>query len=128
MTQKYDVFGVGNAIVDILAQVPEDAITELGLNKGAMTLMEPEQQAAILSYLEGKNLSLASGEQIPIEQRDRTEITHGFGCQTAPDGVQVYNPAFDVTPADLITAIICERGIIRPVNRLQIEKTLADIS
>ncbi len=61
MTQKYDVFGVGNAIVDILAQVPEDAITELGLNKGAMTLMEPEQQAAILSYLEGKNLSLASG-------------------------------------------------------------------
>ena len=74
------------------------------------------------------DLALASGEQIPIEQRDRTEITHGFGRQTAPDGVQVYNPAFDVTPADLITAIICERGIIRPVNRAQIEKTLADIS
>ena len=61
MTQKYDVFGVGNAIVDILAQVPEDAITELGLNKGAMTLMEPSQQAKILGYLEGKSLSLASG-------------------------------------------------------------------
>ncbi|MCH2180513.1 MAG: adenosine kinase [Mariniblastus sp.] len=61
MTQKYDVFGVGNAIVDILAQVPEEAIAELGLNKGAMTLMEPEQQAGILSYLEGKTLSLASG-------------------------------------------------------------------
>ena len=74
------------------------------------------------------DLAIASGEQIPIEQRDRTEITHGFGRQTAPDGVQVYNPAFDVTPADLITAIICERGIIRPVNRAQIEKTLADIS
>ena len=74
------------------------------------------------------DLALASGEQIPIEQRDRSEITHGFGRQTAPDGIQVYNPAFDVTPADLITAIICERGIIRPVNRLQIEKTLADVS
>ena len=74
------------------------------------------------------DLAIASGEQIPIEQRDRTEITHGFGRQTAPDGVQVYNPALDVTPSDLITAIICERGIIRPVNRSQIEKTLADIS
>ena len=61
MTQKYDVFGVGNAIVDILAQIPEDALTELALNKGAMTLMEPPQQADILSYLEGKSLSRASG-------------------------------------------------------------------
>ena len=58
------------------------------------------------------DLSLTDGEQIPIEQRDPTEITHGFGRQTVPDGVDVYNPAFDVTPAHLIDAIITERGII----------------
>ena len=63
------------------------------------------------------DLSIASGAEIPIEQRDPREVTHGFGRQTAPEGVAVYNPAFDVTPAELIAAIICERGVIRPVNR-----------
>ncbi len=63
------------------------------------------------------DLSIATGAEIPIEQRDPREITHGFGRQTAPDGVKVYNPAFDVTPAKLIAAIICERGVIRPVTR-----------
>jgi methylthioribose-1-phosphate isomerase len=63
------------------------------------------------------DLSIASGAEIPIEQRDPREVTHGFGRQTAPDGVAVYNPAFDVTPAERIAAIICERGVIRPVNR-----------
>jgi len=58
--------------------------------------------------------SLSSGDQIPIEQRDPAEVTHGFGRQTAPDGIQVYNPAFDVTPAGLIAGIITEHGILRP--------------
>ncbi|MEK6269451.1 MAG: S-methyl-5-thioribose-1-phosphate isomerase [Planctomycetales bacterium] len=73
------------------------------------------------------DLTLTSGEQIPIEQRDPSEITHGFGRQITPDAIKIYNPAFDVTPAHLITAIICERGIIRPVNQREIEKTLADV-
>ena len=73
------------------------------------------------------DLTLTSGEQIPIEQRDPREITHGFGRQTTPDAIKIYNPAFDVTPAHLITAIICERGIIRPVNQREIKKTLADV-
>ena len=68
------------------------------------------------------DLTLAGGDQIPIEQRDAAEITHGFGRQTAPDGIDVYNPAFDVTPAELVRAIICERGIIQPVTREQIEQ------
>lgn len=68
------------------------------------------------------DLSLASGDAIPIEQRDPREITHGFGLQTAPDGVKVYNPAFDVTPARLIRAIICERGVIEPVTNEGIER------
>ncbi|MCH8921908.1 MAG: S-methyl-5-thioribose-1-phosphate isomerase [Planctomycetes bacterium] len=62
------------------------------------------------------NLSLSSGKAIPIEQRGASEITHGFGRQTVPDGVSVYNPAFDITPARLIAAIITEHGVIRPVG------------
>lgn len=60
--------------------------------------------------------TLAGGDGIPIEQRSPAEVTHGFGRQTAPDGVKVYNPAFDVTPAGLITGIVTERGLIQPVN------------
>jgi methylthioribose-1-phosphate isomerase len=60
------------------------------------------------------DLSLATGQQIPIEERDPTEISKGLGRQTAPDAVDFYNPAFDVTPADLVTAIITERGVARP--------------
>jgi methylthioribose-1-phosphate isomerase len=62
------------------------------------------------------DLSLPTGDAIPIEKRDPREITHGFGRQTAPDGIQVYNPAFDVTPAHLIAGIITENGLIRPVT------------
>ncbi len=58
------------------------------------------------------DLSLPTGDRIPIELRDRQEIAAGFGCVTVPDGVDVYNPAFDVTPAALIRAIITERGVI----------------
>jgi methylthioribose-1-phosphate isomerase len=60
------------------------------------------------------DLSLPSGEQIPIEQRDGREVSEGFGRQTAPADVDIYNPAFDVTPADLVTAIVTERGVVRP--------------
>jgi len=70
------------------------------------------------------DLSLAAGDQIPIEERDPREITHGFGRQTAPDGVKVYNPAFDVTPARLIEALICEKGVIKPVTTERIAQVL----
>ncbi len=62
------------------------------------------------------DLSIATGAEIPIEQRADEEITQGFGKQTAPVGANVYNPAFDVTPAELIAAIITDRGVIQPVN------------
>jgi methylthioribose-1-phosphate isomerase len=70
------------------------------------------------------DLSIASGDQIPIEQRSADEITHSFGRATAPEGIGVYNPAFDVTPARLITAIITERGVIQPVSRETIARVL----
>ncbi len=59
--KKYDVFGVGNAIVDILAQVGDESITRLKLDKGGMTLMDTETQSGILQHLEGQSLKLASG-------------------------------------------------------------------
>jgi methylthioribose-1-phosphate isomerase len=71
------------------------------------------------------DLSLKSGDSIPIEERKATEITHGFGRQTAPEGVQVYNPAFDVTPAELIEAIITENGVIQPISEESIRATLS---
>ena len=70
------------------------------------------------------DLSLASGDTIPIEQRGAEEITEGFGKRTAPDGIAVYAPAFDVTPAELITAIVTDRGIIDPVTRENVRKTV----
>ncbi len=71
------------------------------------------------------DLEIASGDEIPIEQRNSEEITQGFGKQTAPQGVDVYNPAFDVTPALLINAIITERGVIDPISTATIAEHLS---
>ncbi len=70
------------------------------------------------------DLSIVDGHEIPIEQRKETEITEAFGKRTAPLNAKVYNPAFDVTPAELITGIITERGIIQPVDQARIAKML----
>ncbi|MFE8699303.1 S-methyl-5-thioribose-1-phosphate isomerase [Cytobacillus sp. FJAT-54145] len=59
------------------------------------------------------DLDTKTGHDIPIEERGMEEITEGLGKQTAPEGVKVFNPAFDVTPHELITAIITEKGIIK---------------
>src|SRR5499427_5029272 len=71
----------------------------------------PFYVAAPISTLD---LTLASGEEIPIEERDAKEVTHIRGQQIAPEGVPVANPAFDVTPNKYIAAIITEKGIARP--------------
>ena len=60
------------------------------------------------------DFNLKTGAEIPIEQRSSEEITEGFGKVTAPEGVKVYSPAFDVTPASLVTAIITEKGVAEP--------------
>ncbi len=69
----------------------------------------PFYVAAPLSTID---LSIESGNEIVIEQRDRTEVTHIGNVQIAPEGIDVLNPAFDVTPNELITAIITEKGIV----------------
>ncbi|WP_088014741.1 S-methyl-5-thioribose-1-phosphate isomerase [Gottfriedia acidiceleris] len=69
----------------------------------------PFYVAAPLSTID---LSIESGNEIVIEQRDRSEVTHIGNVQIAPEGIDVLNPAFDVTPNELITAIITEKGIV----------------
>jgi len=60
------------------------------------------------------DLSLATGDEIPIEERDAREVTHIREQRLAPEGVAVSNPAFDVTPNELVAAIITDRGVARP--------------
>lgn len=70
------------------------------------------------------DLTLVSGNEIPIEQRDPAEVTRPYGMMLSPDGVAAYNPAFDVTPAELITAIITERGVIQPVSEKSVRAVI----
>ena len=60
------------------------------------------------------DLSISDGSRIPIEERSPEEIVFGFGTRTAPKGVRVYNPAFDLTPHEWITGFITNKGILRP--------------
>jgi methylthioribose-1-phosphate isomerase len=68
------------------------------------------------------DLSLASGDDIPIEERDSAEVTHVDGCQIAPSGVPVFNPAFDVTPHRYVTGIVTEYGIAYPPFRQSLRR------
>jgi methylthioribose-1-phosphate isomerase len=67
------------------------------------------------------DFSISSGGEIPIEERAPEEVTEGFGKRIAPAGVKVYSPAFDVTPAELVTAFITEKGLISPPYSESIE-------
>ncbi|GAB4232136.1 MAG: S-methyl-5-thioribose-1-phosphate isomerase [Deltaproteobacteria bacterium] len=71
----------------------------------------PFYVAAPLSTIDPKR---PNGKGIPIEERDPSEVTHLMGKRVAPHGVSVYNPAFDVTPARLVSAIVTEKGILAP--------------
>ncbi len=71
------------------------------------------------------DMNLPTGADIPIEQRNGDEVSNGFGRRTAPEGVKIHNPAFDVTPAELVTAIITDRKVIRPPFPAAIAKLMA---
>lgn len=72
------------------------------------------------------DLGIKSGDNIPIEERSPEEVTNGFGKRTAPEGVNVFNPAFDVTPAKNITAIITEKGVISRPSYESIQQILGE--
>ncbi len=67
---------------------------------------------------------IRSGKDIPIEERSPEEVTLGFGTRTAPEGVSVWNPAFDVTPADMVAGIVTEVGLIERPNLARVEEAL----
>ena len=91
-----------------------DVANKIGTYSVAVLAREngvPFYVAAPISTLD---LTLSSGAQIPIEQRAAEEVTHVFGMRIAPEGIAVENPAFDVTPARYVDAIVTERGVARP--------------
>ncbi len=91
-----------------------DVANKIGTYSVAVLAKEngvPFYVAAPISTLD---LTLTSGTQIPIEQRPALEVTHVFGVPVAPEGIEVENPAFDVTPNRYVTAIITEHGVAYP--------------
>jgi methylthioribose-1-phosphate isomerase len=72
------------------------------------------------------DLGCADGSAIPVEERDPEELCSLAGQRIAPHGVRAFNPVFDVTPASLIDAIVCEHGVIQPVNAAAIRACLPD--
>ena len=68
------------------------------------------------------DLTIPDGNGIPIEERDKNEVRTLYGVQTAPATVEVYNPAFDVTPHSLVTGIITEKGVIYPPFKENLQK------
>ena len=90
-----------------------DAANKIGTYMVAVLARRHEIPFYVAAPISTLDLSLKSGEEIPIEERDPKEVTHIREHQLAPDGVGVQNPAFDVTPNDLITAIITDKGIAR---------------
>jgi methylthioribose-1-phosphate isomerase len=90
-----------------------DSANKIGTYGVAILAKEHKIPFYIAAPTSTLDMNLPTGDLIPIEQRKPEEITEGFGRRTAPEGVKVYNPAFDVTPARLIDGIITEKGIAR---------------
>ena len=91
-----------------------DVANKVGTYSVAVLAKENNVPFYVAAPLSTLDLTLTSGDEIPIEQRSPDEVTHVFGVQVAPEGVAVENPAFDVTPHRYVTAIITERGVARP--------------
>jgi len=88
-----------------------DVANKIGTYSVAVLAKENNVPFYVAAPISTLDLTLASGSQIPIEQRPTSEVTHLAGVQVTPDGVAVENPAFDVTPSRYVTAIITERGV-----------------
>ncbi|NVO01022.1 MAG: S-methyl-5-thioribose-1-phosphate isomerase, partial [Geobacteraceae bacterium] len=90
-----------------------DTANKIGTYSVAVLAKENRIPFYIAAPLSTLDLSLKSGDEIPIEERPSHEVTHLRGLPIAPEGVTVRNPAFDVTPAKYITGIITEKGVVR---------------
>jgi len=90
-----------------------DTANKIGTYMVAVLAQRNEIPFYVAAPVTTLDLSIESGEQIPIEERDAREVTHIRNQQIGPDGVSVHNPAFDVTPNELIAAIITDKGVAR---------------
>ena len=90
-----------------------DTANKIGTYMVAVLASEHNIPFYVAAPMTTLDLSLQSGEEIPIEERDEKEVTHIREYQLAPDGINVHNPAFDVTPNHLIAAIITDKGVAR---------------
>jgi methylthioribose-1-phosphate isomerase len=90
-----------------------DAANKIGTYMVAVLAREHDIPFYVAAPISTLDLTLASGEEIPIEERDAREVTHVREQRLAPEGVPVHNPAFDVTPNEFITAIITDKGVAR---------------
>ena len=90
-----------------------DVANKVGTYTVAVLAKENNVPFYVAAPISTLDLTLASGDQIPIEERAAKEVTHVQGVQVAPDGIAVANPAFDVTPNRYVSAIITERGVAR---------------
>lgn len=90
-----------------------DTANKIGTYMVAVLAREHNIPFYVAAPISTLDLSLKTGAEIPIEERDRREVTHIKEHQLAPDGVGVQNPAFDITPNELIAAIITDRGVAR---------------
>jgi len=93
-----------------------DVANKIGTYSLAILCKEHNVPFYVAAPTSSIDFSIASGEYIPIEERDPAEVTSICGCQIAPHGVNVINLAFDVTPAKYITGIITEKGVFTPEN------------
>ncbi len=101
-----------------------DAANKIGTSGVAILAKEYGIPFYVLGPTSTIDFSAKTGDDIEIEQRDGEEISNGFGKRTAPENIKTYNPAFDVTDAKYITAIITEKGILYPPYKEKIEKLL----
>lgn len=90
-----------------------DTANKIGTYMVAVLARENNIPFYVAAPITTLDLSLSSGSQIPIEERDSREVTHIGSHQLGPDGVAVHNPAFDVTPNEFISAIITDKGVAR---------------
>ncbi len=101
-----------------------DVANKIGTYTVAVLAREHNIPFYVVAPISTLDMSLDSGDKIPIEERDKREITDINGRKIAPDGIDVLNPVFDVTPNRFVNAIINEKGIIRPPYHENLKKIL----
>lgn len=101
-----------------------DVCNKIGTYTHAVTARHHGVRVMVVAPTSTIDLNTRSGQEIPIEQREKEEILNFSGVKIAPENVSVWNPAFDVTPADLIDVIVTEKGIIEAPNSDNVRRAM----